>query len=376
MDLKSDIQTRLSAKPFRSRSATTATSGVNARVSFRSRLQRLCWWNFMLLVALWVFEQFVAEHFRWTTIVTYAPQHLWIFPTLCLLIACGWKRRPKLLAFNASVTLLFVVFFLGFNVPLSRWMPQAEAEATSSTRLRVMTFNIVGGLIGVDNVAQVVREQKPDVLCLQETMGLTTGRPGALQQQADPLPALQALLPKNWFMARTHEVTTFSRFPIVSQRVHEMPLATGRAILETQVNVRGKMLSVFNVHISMVELSPAEKQRDRAMPRVLQFGGSSTTRQKQIDVLLAATAKVRTPLVVCGDFNLPPRGTVYRNLSSKLTDSFRVAGWGSGFSFRADMPLMRIDYIWLSDRVRVLDCQVLNVRASDHRPYVADVEVR
>ena len=252
-------------------------------------------------------------------------------------------------------------------------MPQSSAP--SSTRLRVMTFNILGGLKGADKVAQVVREQKPDILCLQETMGLTTGRPGALQQQADPLPALQALLPAGWFMARTHEVTTFSRFPIVSQRVHEMPPATGRAILETQVNVRGKMLSVFNAHISMKELSRAEQQRDRAMPRVLQFGGSSTTRQKQIDVLLAATAKVQTPFVVCGDFNLPPRGIVYRTLTSKLTDSFKVAGWGSGFSFHSDWPLMRIDYIWLSNGVRVLDCQVLNARASDHRPYVADVEL-
>lgn len=341
-------------------------------MSSRSRLLRLSGWNLALLVALWVFEQFFAERFRPTTILTYAPQHFWLVPTLCLLAACAWKRRAKLLAFNLFTALLFVVFFLGFNIPFGRWMPQATAA--SSTRLRVMTFNIKGGLNGVDEVAQVVREQKPDVLCLQETMGLTTGRPGALQQQPDPIPALQALLPQGWFMARTHEVTTFSRFPIASQRVHPMPFRAGRAILETQVNVRGKTLSVFNAHISMVSLSAAAKRRDNILPRVLRFGGSSATRQAQVDILLAATQQTQTPFVVCGDFNTPPRGIVYRTLTSKMTDSFRAVGWGSGFSFRSDLPLMRIDYIWLNDGVRVLDCHVPNVRASDHRPYVADLE--
>lgn len=324
-----------------------------------------------MLVALWIFEQFFAERFRPTAIVTYAPQQLWIIPTLCLLVACLWKRRAKWLAFNALTTLLFAVFFLGFNIPFGRWMQQSPAA--SSTRLRVMTFNIMGGLNGVDQVAQVVRAQKPDVLCLQETMGLTTGKPGALQQQADPIPALRTLLPSSWFMARTHEVTTFSRFPIVSQTVHEMPLATGRAILETRLDVRGKQFTVFNTHINIVPLNAPTRRRENALPRVLRFGGSFLTRQAQIDILLAATRQAQTPFIICGDFNTPPRGIAYRTLSSQLTDSFRAVGWGSGLSFRSDLPLMRIDYIWLNDGVRVLDCHVPNVRASDHRPYVADL---
>ena len=369
MAFKSNIQTHSSPQPLRSRSKTAA--GSNSRASSRARLQRLSVWNLTLLLALWIFEQFVAERFRPTTIVTYAPQQLWIVPTLCLMAACLWKRRAKWLAFNALTTLLFAVFFLGFNIPFGRWMQQSPAP--SSTRLRVMTFNIKGGLNGVDEVAQVVRAQKPDVLCLQETMGLTTGRPGALQQQADPIPALRTLLPQSWFMERTHEVTTFSRFPIVSQRVHAMPLRTGRAILETRLNVRGKQFTVFNTHISMVPLNEPAQRRENALPRVLRFGGSFSTRQTQIAVLLATTAKVQTPFIICGDFNTPPRGIAYRTLSSQLTDSFRAVGWGSGLSFRSDLPLLRIDYIWLNDGVRVLDCHVPNVRASDHRPYVADL---
>ena len=334
--------------------------------------------NFSLLVLLWLFEQFVAENWRHTTIFIYAPQHFFAIPTLFLLVASLCKRRGKVAIFNALTAVCFAVFFLGWNVPLRSWMPQAQARDISSTRLRslrVMTFNIECGAFGTQKIAQAVNAQNPDILCLQKTRGALTRKNGALNQAPDPISDLRKQLSPNYYMARAHEVTTFSRFPIVSQEVVLMPLATGRAILQTQLNVRGKMLTVFNAHISMTELTAREKQRDSRMPRVLQFGGSSRTRQAQVDILLKETAKTRTPFLVCGDFNTPPRGKVYRSLARHMTDSFRAAGWGSGFSFRSDWPLMRIDYIWTSSQLRVLDCQIPNVHASDHRPCVADLKM-
>lgn len=39
-------------------------------------------------------------------------------------------------------------------------------------------------------------------------------------------------------------------------------------------------------------------------------------------------------------------------------------------------PEKKIDYIFVNDRLRVLDCRVPNVMHSDHRPIIADLETK
>jgi endonuclease/exonuclease/phosphatase family metal-dependent hydrolase len=299
-----------------------------------------------------------------TSFLTYAPQQFWFGFSSLLLVTSLQLRDRKALALNC-IALLFVIFtFQGFNIPWGR----TEQSVTQPTRLRVMTFNIEYGAHGIEQIAKVIRQQQPEVLCLQETRGFHTF--------PDPVPALVRVLNRQnpgWYMVRTHEVTTMSRYPIRSQRVHVMPPPSKRALLETSVNVRGRVFTVFNAHISMEAADRADRARMRALPRLLQLGGSSVMRQKQVNLVLNATKAVGTPFAVCGDFNIPPRGLIYRSLASNLTDSFRAAGWGSGLSFRSDLPLLRIDYIWMSRNVGATNAHVPSVRASDHRPYVADL---
>jgi endonuclease/exonuclease/phosphatase (EEP) superfamily protein YafD len=78
---------------------------------------------------------------------------------------------------------------------------------------------------------------------------------------------------------------------------------------------------------------------------------------------------------VAGDFNNPPRGVLYRRMSVQLSDSFRAAGGGFGYTFRSDFPAMRIDYIWCAPGVRVVRCRTVRSRASDHLPVIADIRL-
>ena len=337
--------------------------------------------NAALLLLFWALTHVVAERTRPTTILTYAPQLPWLLPTFGLLLLTSWRARKakiennrkwRLPLFNGAVLLGAIVFAMGFNVPLRSWFSGAQA-ATSSTRsspnsptkLRVMTFNIELGSKGIDNIERAIRSQNPDVICLQETLGY-----GVFP---DPIPPLETRFPEYPHIARTNEVTTFSRFPIVSWRRFQMPAPSSRALLETVLDVRGQKFTVFNAHIAMNPADAEDKAWLDAQPRILGFGGSTKTRAIQAQVVLDAVRDTQTPFVVCGDFNIPPRGRVYRMLSRELTDSFRVAGWGCGHTFPARLPLLKIDYIWTNSQVRVLDAFVPNVRASDHRPYVADL---
>lgn len=331
--------------------------------------------NAALLLLFWMLTHVVAERTRLTTILTYAPQLPWLLPTFGLLLFTLWRARKtrnwRVPFFNGAVLLSAVVFVLGFNVPFRSVFTPANATsntrsaAASAPKLRVMTFNIELGSKGVENIARAIDTQNPDVICLQETLGY-----GVLP---DPIPLLQSRLREWPHMARTNEVTTFSRFPIVSWRRFQMPASSSRAILETVLDVRGTRFTVFNAHIGMEPADANDKAWLDSQPRFLRFGGSTRTRTVQAQVVLDSVRDTKTPFIVCGDFNIPPRGRVYQMLSRELSDSFRVVGWGCGHSFPASSPLLKIDYIWTNPQVRVLDAFVPNVRASDHRPYVADL---
>ena len=101
------------------------------------------------------------------------------------------------------------------------------------------------------------------------------------------------------------------------------------------------------------------------------FGLSSEDGNLAVSEILPIAKSVRTPFILAGDFNLEPSEKPYALLSSVLRDT--AAGYGY-LTFPSNAPEKKIDYIFVNDRLRVLDCRVPNVWYSDHRPIVADVE--
>lgn len=74
------------------------------------------------------------------------------------------------------------------------------------------------------------------------------------------------------------------------------------------------------------------------------------------------------PTIVLGDFNTPPNSDGHRLLSRTLRDCFDEVGSGFGYTFRADIPIWRIDYIWASRDLVPCRAKVERERLSDHRP--------
>ena len=73
-----------------------------------------------------------------------------------------------------------------------------------------------------------------------------------------------------------------------------------------------------------------------------------------------------------GDFNITDQTTNYTEFSSYLADAFRERGWGLGFTFtrfrELRIPMWRIDYVFHSEELIVLEADVGDFAGSDHRP--------
>lgn len=134
----------------------------------------------------------------------------------------------------------------------------------------------------------------------------------------------------------------------------------------------GSRFYVFNTHFDHV----GETARRESARLILEKTGEITGNE----------AGEGIPVVLCGDFNLPPGSAPIRLIAGVLRDAYRVSEfppYGSvatyhGFTYD-DHPRERIDYVFISEGVRVLRYGVLTDSRdrtffSDHLPVLVTLE--
>ena len=348
------------------------------RARRRKKAQRAALGCLSLLWVLWVVENLIGEQNAWVAVLTYVPQFpLLIFPVVLLALALA-RREWRATGLNSVGVVFWLVWGMGCVVPL-RW-PFGSHQ--TSARLKVMSFNILGGQWGVERIAQVVQRENPDVICFEETR-----EPGG----GDLISQLKVALP-GYRVAQALEVATFSKFPIDAQKSVMLPKATGRAFLVTVLQIPGSKAGKFhrvrvvNVHFTPLKIGELRQNGVQLYARQIDVGIAA--REVQKSLLFSATQyATENPdaLLVMGDFNTPPRGRLYRELASRWQDAFRSAGSGLGHTFSSRLPLVRIDYIWTNPMLVVRCCTPLDPvgissrgkrgMASDHRPLMAELDL-
>lgn len=225
-------------------------------------------------------------------------------------------------------------------------------------RLRVLTYNVHGFRSGVRNVARTVSDARPDVALLNEAKGRFQlwrfARAMGMEVAAHGLRLFggvtnAVLLRPPW--RRLHaEVVRFSRTGRLPRR--------GMIVIQTRR--AGVPLTVVSVHLG---LSDAE--------RVL-----------HARELTDALAGMEPPIVLGGDLNEGPEGKAAAWVADRMWDAWPVVAAGAGSSgetFPAREPRARIDYLFVSEGVRVERCWIEATaaanEASDHLPLFADVVV-
>jgi endonuclease/exonuclease/phosphatase family metal-dependent hydrolase len=239
-------------------------------------------------------------------------------------------------------------------------------------QLTFVTYNIHSG-VGVDKrydlrrISRVLKNERPDVAALQE-LECRSGRT-AHDDQATLL-ASDLALTSSFCATRSAEEGSFglavlSAFPVLHRQQYDLSYRTRgepRSCLRVDVEIEpGAVLHVFNCHLGLTV-------RERTFQR----------KQMVSDAILLSE-ELHDPVVVMGDFNDRPISVVHRTLRRHFTDAFGAAGrrWGPTFRF-GPIPV-RLDHIYVSGSIRVLDCWVRNDAltrmASDHRPVIASVQV-
>lgn len=268
--------------------------------------------------------------------------------------------------FRAPLFLVIILALPLVGIP-SRPAARAYAHPPRAQTVRVMTYNIHVG-VGMDKkldlprIAGVINAQHPDLVGLQEVdRGVTR------TQQIDEIAELAKLTKMDYafafnlkYQGGQYGVAILSRAPI---RATEHRLfsnireAERRGFIRAQVNVGRVFLNFVTTHLDY------------------QYDDGRLFETQQ---LLAALQDIKEPLIVVGDFNDVPSGEAYKLMRRQFDDVWLDSRKGDpGFSYPADQPSKRIDYIFTraSDRVRTKRTWIVNTLASDHVPVVADLEI-
>ena len=133
-----------------------------------------------------------------------------------------------------------------------------------------------------------------------------------------------------------------------------------RAFIDMIINVNGKELQIINVH--------GIWNKDKV-------GDKRTISQSEI---ILAHIRKHIPCIVVGDFNLLPNTESIDILNKNminLIDKYGIKSTRPVFDDGLDKGNLVCDYIFVNDKIKVNDFQVLNNNASDHLPLLLDFEI-
>lgn len=245
-----------------------------------------------------------------------------------------------------------------------------QSNRLAANILRVMSYNIhhanppsIAGKIDLDAVAKVIRDQKPDLVALQE-VDVNTIRSGKINEAS----LLAEKLGMNFLFAKAidHEggdygVAILSKYPISENKIHRLPTqeetkGEPRVLATVLVNLPGgKKIRFGNTHLDAQKID---------VNRMLQMAEINKIAQQE-----------ELPFIIAGDLNADPGSAVIRRFDEQFTRTCN----NCEFTIPVINPKKTIDFVGFTKAggIEVLSHQVIPERyASDHLPVIAVLKLK
>ncbi len=311
--------------------------------------------------------------FVWTAFFGLAFWMIIFANTIILIILILLKSRR---------TLLIPIVALLFSVPGFIKSYSFGDKKESVDTIKVMTYNVgvfrdykvnVNSITKVkEKLANLIKEQDPDILCLQES--------GSWPNNS-ALEFSKTIGYKYYKFNKTNGNSYFSKFPLEDIKSFDNESVSKFAdIKKVHIN-KDNSFYIVNCHLNSfgISLQEIEDINDpQGIVKDFETSGKSVVskltkgfrlRPKNIEILLNKLPDDGTPIIICGDFNDTPMSYTYNQMKNAgLKDAFITASRGIGKTYCGALPLLRIDYFWYNDYIEVVDYNRIKQTTSDHYP--------
>lgn len=254
-------------------------------------------------------------------------------------------------------------------------------------RLKVLTYNTHGwGGLSTDpadttSITQWLLGTNADILILEEVM--------VVKKFVEPLEqaGYTHMRPSN--TKSTNSI--YTRLPAIDCGKIDITTATTNGAMYARMLLGSDTLTVIAVHLESFDISEGDRDNYvEVMKNPTSHGtkGRSHALVEHIRPVFARRAKqavevrdfVRSELerghhvILAGDFNDVPNSYAVQTIREDLTDCYRAAGNGVGFTFHESLMYFRIDHILCSPSLHPLRTWVdKTIGRSDHYPVVSEL---
>ena len=223
-------------------------------------------------------------------------------------------------------------------------------------------LNFITRKIDFDIIADTIKKCEADIVGLQEIRD--EGQDAEYQSQVKII--AEKLGYQYYYFAEAIRVggvnpygnAIISRYPIISVETIRIPDPKtkkydghyeSRCILKARIDA-GNGLDVFVSH----------------------FGLNPDEQENAVETVVLNIPKERC--VLMGDFNMEPDNPTLNPIAQKLCDTAQKFSLPK-LSHPSDEPSIKIDYIFVSEDIKVQCADIPEIISSDHRPHIATIEI-
>lgn len=230
--------------------------------------------------------------------------------------------------------------------------------------LRIMTFNIRGCKNYITNkknyksIIEIIKKYNPDIIGLNEVFGGIITDNNQAKRIAKSLNYYYYFGKSTRIMFRKYGNSIISKYPIISNEIINIPnpkikkgnnLYEKRSILKSILKVEAKELNIYITHLGL----------------------NMDEQENGFEIL----NKINTDnSIIMGDFNIEPDNVLLNDLNNNFVSSDNYLN-EDRFSFPSIKPVNKLDYIFVSKDMKILTSSIKSDIASDHLPYVVDIEI-
>ena len=293
--------------------------------------------------------------------ITLAPLWLWAFPGLLLAGFAVYRRRRVAGWTLVAVWVSWTLLCADETPALLRSLPpghQREWQTAfeQGTALRVVSINCGDG--GAATLGEL-RDIAPDIVLSQESPGRKT---------------IAELVPELFGNAGA-ALSSPDAAILVRGRILEHGIPAGAP--GNAVWARVQLESGLELLVVSLRLEPCLVRCDLWSPDCWSSHciNREIRRNQMAAILSELPAAPGVRVIVGGDFNAPAHDAIYREFPRNFHDAFGQAGRGWGDTILNQVPLQRIDQIWIGPGLQSMDAGARRTRNSDHRLVWADLRL-
>ncbi len=231
-------------------------------------------------------------------------------------------------------------------------------------KLRIMTFNIRGcknyitNKKDIESIINIIKKYNPDIIGLNEVFSGIITNNSQSKKIAKKLNYYSFFGKSTRVLLRKYGNSILSKYPILNNEVIIIPdpiykkgnsLYETRSILKSIIKTDNKELNIYITHLG---LNIDEQENGFKLLNKIDSNNS----------------------IIMGDFNIEPDNILLNELNNNFKSSDNYLS-DLRCSFPSNKPINKLDYIYVSKDINIIDSDIKEDIASDHLPYVIDIEI-